>query len=70
MSLNGKRDNFERADLITFARAAGLKTTRASNMLAEVIQAVDNWPSFADSAGVPKTDQIRIESTHRLELRS
>jgi serine/threonine-protein kinase HipA len=51
MSLNGKRDAFERADLIDFGRTAGLKPARVEALLDAVTSAVARWPEFAEAAG-------------------
>lgn len=68
MSVNGKRDKFEINDLIAFASVGGLKRTKASNILEEVSHAVAQWQTYADEAGLPKTDKKRIEATQRREL--
>ncbi|WP_297110384.1 type II toxin-antitoxin system HipA family toxin [uncultured Devosia sp.] len=52
MSLNGKRDGFDRTDLITFGRTAGLKAARVESLLDAVVDAVERWPDFAAEAGV------------------
>ena len=52
MSLNGKRDGFDRSDLITFGRTAGLKAARVESLLDAVVDAVERWPDFAAEAGV------------------
>lgn len=68
MTLNGKTDDFEPADLLAFARVAGIKTVRAKTVVAEVVDAVRRWPEFAEAAGVAG-DAIRgIAAAHRLEL--
>ena len=53
MSINGKRDGFERVDLLALAAAAGIKAARAGEMLERVADAVGRWPEFAAEAGVP-----------------
>ena len=68
MSLNGKRDNFENEDLITFAKAAGLKKTKATGLLREVAGSIGNWRRYAAEAGVLRRDTKRIEDTFRLDL--
>lgn len=52
MSLNGKRDDFDRSDLIAFGRTAGLKAARVEGLLDAVVDAVERWPDFAEQAGV------------------
>lgn len=68
MSLAGKRDGFEQHDLIAFAGSGGIKKTRAKSILAEVSAAVARWPEYAERAGMPKADMIRIANTHRRAL--
>jgi serine/threonine-protein kinase HipA len=68
MSVNGKRDRFERADLHALAAAAGLKKRAADDLIDRVLEAVRNWTNFADEAGVPGDRAERIARTHRLDL--
>ncbi|MCP5070347.1 MAG: HipA domain-containing protein, partial [bacterium] len=67
MSLNGKRDGFERDDLIAFAGTAGIKRTRAERMLDRVIEALRRWPAFATEAGVDKIRVDEIQSAQVLD---
>ncbi len=68
MSLNGKRDRFDRDDLLSFAKVSGIKRTRASQLLDKIAAAVAIWPSFATAGGVPDEDVRRIEHTFRKHL--
>lgn len=68
MSLNGKRDNFHDEDLITFAKAAGLKKAKATTLLREVAESIANWRRYAAQAEVSQHDIKRIENTFRLDL--
>ena len=68
MSINGKRDGFERADLLALAGTAGIKTARAGEMLDRVIAAVHRWPYFAEEAGVPDRRASEIQGNQRAEL--
>jgi serine/threonine-protein kinase HipA len=68
MSLNGKRDGFERADFVRCAEVASMKRGRAASILAEVTSAVAEWPRFADEAGVGERETQRIALAHRLHL--
>jgi hypothetical protein len=61
--VNGKRDKFERSDLIALANAADIKKVRARQMLDLVIDAVRQWPEVAGKAGI--TD-IRIKEIQKL----
>lgn len=65
MSLNGKRDNFEIEDLLTFAQTAGFKKAKAMTLLREVAGSVKNWRAHAKAAGVLARDIKRIEKTFR-----
>jgi len=68
MSLNGKRDGFERADFVACAKTASLKRGRAQAILEEVREAVRQWPRFAKQAGVSALRTQQIASAHRLEM--
>lgn len=69
MSLAGKRDGFERADLLKFAETAGLRVPTARRVVDRVLAAVGSWRRFASEAGVEERDAGRIAKTHRLDLR-
>lgn len=68
MSLNGKRDGFERADFETCGRRIALKRGRALELLDQVLSAVRNWPTFAHAAQVEEAQAQAIGATHRLDL--
>ena len=68
MSLNGKREGFERDDLLALTAAAGIKSTRAGEMLDRTIAAVRRWPDFAAEAGVPKQRAREIRRNQRVGL--
>ena len=68
MSVNNKRDGFEREDLIALAGAGGIKKASAARILSDVSDAVRNWHSHGAAAGVPKHDIVRLERTFRNEL--
>lgn len=69
MSMAGKRDGFERADLQQFAETSGLRSSAASRVVDRVLAAVGHWRRFASEAGVEEGDAGRIAKTHRLDLR-
>jgi serine/threonine-protein kinase HipA len=52
MSLNGKLDHFERADLIAFGGSAGFKRVQTERIVEELVQAIRKWPDHAGTAGV------------------
>lgn len=66
MSVNGKRDGFERADLMAPAEQFGLKG--ASEALRQTADAVARWPAFAKECGVNSSLLRKISETHRTKL--
>jgi serine/threonine-protein kinase HipA len=70
MSVAGKRDSFTVQDLRACAQTASLKRGTADRILAEVHDAVTDWPRFAAAAGVPADRTASIGGTHRLSLPS
>jgi serine/threonine-protein kinase HipA len=69
MTINGKRDNFVKADIRAAAKSAGLKQGRAGALLDDVTTAVERWPEFAARAGLTADVWERIRKAHRLGLR-
>ncbi|MAZ15286.1 MAG: toxin HipA [Ahrensia sp.] len=65
MSLNGKRDGFETADLLVFAETASIKPAKAKTLISNVSEVVANWPKYAQSAGVDDANTRRIGKAHR-----
>lgn len=70
MTINGKRDRFDMADIRAAGKSAGLKQGRADALLEEVSAHVDRWPEFAARAGLADDMIKRIRAAHRLDLRS
>ena len=68
MSVNGTRDNFTVEDLRRVAKVASLKRGQPKRILAEVAEAVREWPELADKAGIDGDRITRIGRTHRLSL--
>jgi serine/threonine-protein kinase HipA len=68
MSINGKREGFEREDLLALAATAGMKAPQAKQMLERVIAAVRSWPEFAAEAGVADGHLHEIERNQLVEL--
>jgi serine/threonine-protein kinase HipA len=68
MSLNGKRNNFDHNDLLSFAKVCGIKKMRASQLLGKIAAAVAMWSEFTTVGGVPDVDRRRIERTFRKQL--
>ncbi len=66
MSINGKRTDFELEDLLAVGRrfrVIGIR--RAKEMLADVHEATERWPEFAERANVDHTWRSEIASHHR-----
>ena len=70
MSLAGRRNGFERSDLLQFAASIGVKKRRALEMLDKVAASVLDWGRHAEAAGVAPRDMTRIEKTFRSNLMS
>lgn len=68
MSVNGKRDRFERGDLLALANVAGIKKARANQMIDRVIEAVRRWPGFAEKAGVADARVVEVQANQRINL--
>jgi serine/threonine-protein kinase HipA len=68
MTINGKRDDFLKADIRACGRSAGLKQGRADALLEQVTTAVKRWPEFAAKAKVPADVTDRIRNSHRPDL--
>jgi serine/threonine-protein kinase HipA len=64
MSINGKRDNFTRADILSVAKQFGIRGVK--EILSQVLDAVARWSEFAKVAGVPDDLVQQIALTHRL----
>ncbi|MGB1260640.1 MAG: type II toxin-antitoxin system HipA family toxin, partial [Akkermansiaceae bacterium] len=67
MTLNGKRDHFLTDDFIACEKLIGLPRGRAKRILAEVVDVVKNWQSYANQAQVYPEHIEKIQATHRLE---
>jgi len=68
MSVNGKRNGFEREDLLMLAKTAGIKKAHAEQMIQRVIEVVRRWPDFAGKAGVNDEQANKIHASHRTKL--
>jgi serine/threonine-protein kinase HipA len=64
MTINGKRDNFTRADLLAVGESISL--ARPADILEEVVSAVERWPEFAHQAGISEAKTREIAGNHRL----
>ena len=66
MSVNGKRDHFTKQDLLMVAQNNDLRKPQA--VINDVMQAVEQWPAFADAAGVDPHKIEAISKDHRLAI--
>ena len=66
MSLNGKRDNFERDDLIAFGSYAGIKKARTVTMIEQISDVVSRWRDYAAEASVLPEHMDAIQRTLRV----
>ena len=70
MSLAGRRNGFDREDLLQFAASAGLKRRKALEILEEVSTSVRDWAKHAEAAEVAPRDVVQIEKAFRSNLLS
>lgn len=68
MSASGKREDFTRADMLALAGQAGIKQSRAIQMLDRVVAAVRRWPVFASKAEVSDESIVEIQRHQRINL--
>lgn len=66
MTVNGKRDHFERKDLLAVADTFGIKG--ASEVLDRVIESVAGWGMIAKEFGIDSELSGKIAATHRMNL--
>lgn len=66
MMINGKRDHFERMDLLAVAETFGVKN--AGDIIDEVAEAVASWGTIATDCGVDPALRKSIATTHRTAL--
>ncbi|MEE8342456.1 MAG: type II toxin-antitoxin system HipA family toxin [Gammaproteobacteria bacterium] len=66
MTVNGKRDQFTKEDLLKVAMSSDLKG--AEDVIQEVLDAVERWPDFARQAGVDKKRIKKITKLHRIKF--
>jgi hypothetical protein len=61
LSLNGKRENFTKEDLIVIGRS--IRNKKAVEIIDEINEKVNNWNSYAAEAGVDKGKKEAIGKT-------
>lgn len=65
MTLNGKRDGFDKDDFEAAAKVGIMKRGRAATILREVEETVKRWPEFAAEGNVAEPWVAQIARTHR-----
>ena len=68
MSLNGRRDAFDLADLLAFGAFCGFKAKKAEALIRAIHDQVEAWPTFAEQAGVSEDSTRRIHAAMRREI--
>ena len=66
MSINGKRDEFSRQDLMAIGNSISLPN--AEKVIEEIKTIIGQWPDYAKQAGVQKKIIDQIAKMHRLHL--
>ena len=66
MTLNGKRDGFDRDDIASFASAADLTRVEGLRILDQILEVVAQWPTFGSAAGVDQAMGEGIAQNLRL----
>lgn len=60
MDVAGEAENPGRKDMLRLAESAGITSAEANEIIQQVSAAVDQWPEFAEGAGVPGPDAAEI----------
>ncbi|MCP5022877.1 MAG: type II toxin-antitoxin system HipA family toxin [bacterium] len=66
LSVNGKRTDFNRADLKALAMYAGLPRGREKAVLEQTLEAFANWSGLAQELNIPRTLQDHVHHTLRM----
>lgn len=63
MSINGKRENIERSDLLEVAKVAGLNKKKCKDIINQMIDVAHQWPALAKDCDVSDTRIKKINNT-------
>ena len=66
MTMNGKRDDFQRADFKACAKSASMKRGRAEAIIEEVCAVIARWRDYADEVNVLPEQRDKIQKVLRL----
>ncbi len=61
LSINGKRKNITKADLLEVAKQMNIK--KAERIITQIASIISNWSAYADEVGVEKKLKKAIEKT-------
>lgn len=65
MSLNGKRDKFDKNDFIEFAKTISMNKGRAKTIILQVQDALSNWAKYARDVNISNDVIMKIAKTFR-----
>jgi len=68
LSMNGKRDNFTREDLLTLAKLISNFTKEAKVIIQQTLDVISQWKKYAQIAEVPEDFTREIQQNLRLNL--
>ena len=68
MSIQGKRDEIERDDLVSLADVAGIKKARTNALVDRVTEVIRRWPEFAQRAQVGAAHTASVAGNLRVDL--
>ena len=68
MLINGKADEITKGDFMKVAEKAGMKKSEAEKCIKQVKDAISKWDSFAEEAGLFKTNAEKINHFFNLDI--
>ena len=63
MTINGKRDEISRLDLLTSAKNMGIKKAEAERIISEIQRSLMNWMVYAEKASLREATAEAIQRT-------
>ena len=63
MTMNGKREGFEKDDFFACASSMSIKKEKARSIIEEVQEAIGKWRDFAEESGLTEEEYMRIGKT-------
>jgi len=65
MSINGKLDRFTQSDFIALGEAGNIKKRLALELIERTQNALSQWLTFAETAGLTEPQAPQIQTLHR-----